>query len=322
MNVRHFHKYGSLFLLSLFISVEESTAKFEVLQAFPTRENRSGVKEVDSYLLSSPGGMSTKLKVLEVFQSAKKGSRSKEGGSLTGERSANLQSLQISPNIENVFAVTVVDTYLNIPNGDIVAGINPIAASQKHKKQTSVLLFGKFKKCGLSPQEVVQVVWTELGVETKKTLKKEKLLERIESAFRYRSSLLPRKTKLKLKGDMKALMRQAEHFLASEDLTEPKKSQERVETPSPRAFKEEDTHGQSIKDADGKTDKEDEQEVSVKDLASKVPERERQEIESSYPGPQRSFVPSSRKRQGQEFQQTNLRPESLSTMGSQPTVDI
>ena len=111
MKLRHFHKYGLLFLLSLFISVKESTAKLEALQVFSRAES------------------------LQPFQSAEKGSMIKGEVSLIGDRSAKHDA---SSSIENVSAVTVVDTYLNIPNGDIVAGINPIAASQKHKKQKSV----------------------------------------------------------------------------------------------------------------------------------------------------------------------------------------
>ena len=257
MKLRHSRRYGLFFLLSLFmfISVEEGTAKLEALQSLPTRETTSLVKEVDLYLPFSSRDMTAKPKVLEVFQSAEKGSMIKGEVSLTGDRSVKHDS---SSSTENVSAVTVVDTYLNIPNGDIVASITSIPASRKHKKPKHVLLFGKFKKCRTSPQEVVQVVWTELGIETKKTLKKEKILERVESAFRYRSSLLPRKTKLKLKGDMKALMRQAEHLLGNEGFTESKESQERAETQSPKAFKEEETRGQQIKDTGNKADKEDE----------------------------------------------------------------
>lgn len=220
---------------------------------------------------------------------------------------AEYNAAQTSPSLSEVSIITVADTYLASPNGDMVAGISPLGPIKKQKKQRPVLLFGKFKKFGKSPQEVVKVVWTELGVEKKQRLKRAKLASRVESAFRYRSSLLPRKTKLKIKGDMKALMLQAEYLLASEDIKETPEAEKRGEKDGPQIAPQSENSRREITEAERR--EEQEQEVSIRELASKVPERERKEAEQPQSGMQRPFMPSSRKRQGQEFQPTKIEPK-------------
>lgn len=107
---------------------------------------------------------------------------------------------------------TITDTYLASPRGEIIADLGVLLSMERDKK-SSLLLFGTFKKFGSFPQEVVQVIWREVGLETKKNLKKERFFEKIQSSFRYGDSVLPKRTKLKIKGDLTGLLSKAEMLL-------------------------------------------------------------------------------------------------------------
>ena len=117
--------------------------------------------------------------------------------------------------IQKAFVFTTSDTYLAPQNGEIIAELRSILPARRVGK-SSVLLFGKFKKFGSFPQEVIQVVWFEVGIETKRSLKKGILSEKIRSSFRFGNSLLPKRTKLKIKGNLTGLLSKVQ-FLLKED---------------------------------------------------------------------------------------------------------
>lgn len=124
---------------------------------------------------------------------------------------------------QEVSVFTISETSLSSPRGEIIADVRSFL-KRKRREQTPLLLFGKFKKFGNFPQEIIHVVWVEAGVETNKTLKKEPLVKKIQSSFRYGSPLLPKRTKLKVKGDLAYLLAKAESLLKSEKAETPDQS--------------------------------------------------------------------------------------------------
>ncbi|HQS84739.1 MAG: hypothetical protein B7Y25_07375 [Alphaproteobacteria bacterium 16-39-46] len=258
--------------------------------------------------------------------------------------------------LETGCVITLGDTYLSAPNGSIVGDISSLLLSsikenssnlpnlseassrnirepsleklpknpqeQQRIQKGPVLLFGKFKKFGNTPQEVVQVVWTKMGIETKHAVKCEPISGKVESIFRYKRSHLPKKTVLKLKGDIKALKVQGKRLLELQE--------QNLEAPE-GAKKEKHLRGQISQEKDfelqgarvpdtrdairltrearvqaqTKDRKHDLAEESDKDQKSSSPNTE--VIESNS---QSEFRLSGRKRQGQEFQPLKLDPKA------------
>lgn len=214
------------------------------------------------------------------------------------------------PPQKEAFVITRVDTYLAAPNGTIVADMTSLVevSSQEKKedflRKSPILLFGKFKKFGEVPQEVVQVVWGEMGIETKKELKKEAIHGKIESLFRYKSVLLPRKTKLKIKGDIASLKAQGETLLEARrtHMSEDRKEEMREKLFKGPLLKENEEEHRSKKEA--LIQENADSVFHVRDLDAKEnskDESDKKELENPQGSNQKSFQINSRKRQGQPF---------------------
>ncbi len=260
-----------------------------------------------------------------------------------------------SSSLETGSVVTLGNTYLSVSNGSIVGDISPLLLGSSIKEKASnlsekssknppgtsleklpkktqekkrpVLLFGKFKKFGEAPQEVVQVVWTEIGIETKDEVK-EPVSGKVESIFRYKGSCLPKQTTLKLKGDIKALKVHGTRLLEmqaqnlGDDQNSKKEKRLKRQTSKEKDSEMQDAGALDTRDATRLTRDASVQaqttyrqkhpaEEGAKDQKSSSQNTEQVESNS-----QNEFRLSPRKRQGLEFQPLNLDPKASKKEGS------